>query len=153
MLSHHRCVSVPELPGHPFDRNVTRQHLAGKGVATLVCTAVADLCLFQMSGKPVAQCLAAPEQTTGRAAEKKPDFHLLGRDVVALYNGDLFDYGFLGSGNYLPHQFEGWVYQFDDSDPGAFFGYFEFADDQCPADVYQAGFKIYVFNGEPDELG
>lgn len=61
MLSHHRCVGMPELPGHPFDRDVAGQHLAGKGVTTLVRPAMTHLRLFQVGGKPVAQCLATPE--------------------------------------------------------------------------------------------
>jgi len=54
MLSHLRCVRVTELPGHPFHRDIARQHLAGKGVATLVGASVSNLCFFQMGGKPVA---------------------------------------------------------------------------------------------------
>ncbi|MNL57201.1 hypothetical protein D3C87_1807450 [compost metagenome] len=122
-------------------------------MATLVGPPVAGFCLFQVRGKPVAQCLAAPEQAAGGAAEKKPDFHLLRGDVVALNDGDLNGWGVLRSCNNLPHQFEGGVYQLDDSYPGAFFGDFEFSDDQCPTDVYQAGLKIDVFDGEPNEFG
>ena len=122
MLSYHRCVGMAELPGHPFDRNVTRKHLAGKGVATLVRPAVPDFCFFQVSGKPVAQRLSTSEQAASRAVEKKPDLHLLRRDVVALDNGNLYGSSFLGYCNNLPHQLESRVYQLDNSHPRAFFG-------------------------------
>jgi hypothetical protein len=76
---------------------------------------VANLCLFQVGSKPVAQSLATPQKAAGGAAEKKPNLHFLRSDVVALYHRDINARRILGIGNDFPHQGESGVYQFDDS--------------------------------------
>lgn len=83
MLSYHSGIGMRMLSGYPFNRDVARQHLAGKSMLALVGAPVANFSLFQVSGKPVAQSIAAPSSSLVELWKRNLTIIFL-RDVVAL---------------------------------------------------------------------